>query len=677
MTPPVTPITKLLIANRGEIALRIMRTAREMDIATVAVFSDPDAGAPFVAAADEAVRLPGSVPADTYLRGERIIAAAQATGAGAVHPGYGFLSENAGFARACAAAGLVFVGPSAAAIEAMGSKIAAKELMAAAGVPVLPGVTFGSNGEPDPAKLAAAASEIGYPVLVKAAFGGGGRGMRIAADQASLAEAVASARREAAAAFGDGTVFLERLVDRPRHVEVQIVGDSHGTVRHLFERECSVQRRYQKIIEEAPSPAVGERLRARLGDAAVAAGQTIGYVGAGTVEFVLDADGSFYFLEVNTRLQVEHPVTELITGLDLVRVQLEVAEGRPLGPEVTGARINGHAMEARLYAEDVPAGFRPATGTMHRFAVPALPGVRVDAGVSDGSVVGVDYDPMLAKVIAHGTTRDQARRRLASALARAELHGVTTNRDLLVGVLGEPEFRDDAIDTGYLARHDPAVLAAPLGGGALDLHAAVAALAGQAARRAAAPVLRGVPSGWRNVPNEDQVTVLRCGEQHLEVRYAFGRSGLRVAVGGKDLPGVVGGEIGPEGVDLTVGGIRRRYRVHWVGDTAYVDSPLGSSVLAEIPRFTEPGSTAPAGSLLAPMPGTVVRIAVAHGDSVSAHDPIIVLEAMKMEHAIRAPAAGLVTEVNVRVGQTVDTGTELARVEAAAETEDAAAPPGA
>jgi propionyl-CoA carboxylase alpha chain len=677
VTPPVTPITKLLIANRGEIALRIMRTAREMDIATVAVFSDPDAGAPFVAAAAEAVRLPGSAPADTYLRGERIIAAAQATGAGAVHPGYGFLSENAGFARACAAAGLVFVGPPAAAIEAMGSKIAAKELMAAAGVPVLPGVTFGSNGEPDPAKLAAAASEIGYPVLVKAAFGGGGRGMRIAADQASLAEAVASARREAAAAFGDGTVFLERLVDRPRHVEVQIVGDSHGTVRHLFERECSVQRRYQKIIEEAPSPAVGERLRARLGDAAVAAGQTIGYVGAGTVEFVLDADGSFYFLEVNTRLQVEHPVTELITGLDLVRVQLEVAEGRPLGPEVTGARINGHAMEARLYAEDVPAGFRPATGTMHRFAVPALPGVRVDAGVSDGSVVGVDYDPMLAKVIAHGTTRDQARRRLASALARAELHGVTTNRDLLVGVLGEPEFRDAAIDTGYLARHDPAVLAAPLGGGALDLHAAVAALAGQAARRAAAPVLRGVPSGWRNVPNEDQVTVLRCGEQHLEVRYAFGRSGLRVAVGGKDLPGVVGGEIGPEGVDLTVGGIRRRYRVHWVGDTAYVDSPLGSSVLAEIPRFTEPGSTAPAGSLLAPMPGTVVRIAVAHGDSVSAHDPIIVLEAMKMEHAIRAPAAGLVTEVNVRVGQTVDTGTELARVEAAAETEDAAAPPGA
>ena len=668
----VSPITKLLVANRGEIALRIMRTAREMDIATVAVFSDPDSGAPFVAAADEAVRLPGAAPADTYLRGDAIIAAAQATGAGAVHPGYGFLSENAGFARACAAAGLVFVGPAADVIEVMGSKIAAKELLAAAGVPVLPGVTvlagvtIDATEEPDPAKLAAAAEEIGYPVLVKAAFGGGGRGMRIAADPARLAEAVASARREATSAFGDGTVFLERLLDRPRHIEVQIVGDSHGTVRHLFERECSVQRRYQKIIEEAPSPVVDERLRTRLGDAAVAAGQTIGYVGAGTVEFVLDGDGSFYFLEVNTRLQVEHPVTELITGLDLVRVQLEVAEGRPLGPEVTSARISGHAMEARLYAEDVPAGFQPAIGTLHRFAIPALPGIRVDAGVSDGSVVGVHYDPMLAKVIAHGANRDQARRRLASALARAELHGVTTNRDLLVGVLGEAEFSDAAIDTGYLDRHDPAVLAAPLGGEALDLHAAAAALAGQAARRATAPVLCGVPSGWRNVPNEDQVTVLRCGGQHLEVRYAFSRDRLRIAVGGRDLPGVAGGEIGPEGADLTVGGIRRRYRVHWVGGTAYVDSALGSSVLTEVPRFAEPVVTAAVGSLLAPMPGTVVRVAVTPGDQVVAHDPMVVLEAMKMEHTVRAPAAGVVTGVNVLVGQAVDTGTELARVDPAA-----------
>jgi len=661
-------IKKLLVANRGEIASRVFRTCRSMDIATVAVYSDADSALPFASDADEAVHLPGNTPGETYLRGDLLIEAARRTGADAIHPGYGFLSENAGFARQCAAAGITFVGPTPAAIDAMGSKIAAKELMREAGVPVLPGAVFDSDSEPDAGELRAAAAEIGTPVLVKAAFGGGGRGMRIVHTLDDVVEAVASARREAASAFGNGTVFLERFVESPRHIEVQIVGDQAGTVVHLFERECSIQRRYQKIIEEAPSPVVDDTLRAQLCQAAVTAGKAIGYVGAGTVEFVLDASGSFYFLEVNTRLQVEHPVTELITGVDLVRIQLEVAEGRPLGPEVTGARIDGHAIEARLYAEDVPAGFRPATGTLHRFAIPALPGVRVDAGVSDGSVVGVDYDPMLAKVIAHGATRDQARRRLASALARAELHGVTTNRDLLVGVLCEAEFSAGAIDTGYLARHEPAALAAAPSGGALDLHAAAAALTGQAARRAAAPVLGGVPSGWRNVPNEDQAAFFTCGEERREVRYCFGRDGLRVTVDGRDLGGVAGGEIGPEGADLTAGGIRRRYRVHWVGDTAYVDSPLGSSVLTEVPRFTEPGAFVAAGSLLAPMPGTVVRIAVAPGDPVAAHDPIVVLEAMKMEHAVRAPVAGVVATVNVQVGHAVDTGTELARLEAVAET---------
>src|SRR4051812_47050692 len=451
-------IRKLLVANRGEIAARIIRTARAMDIATVAVFSDPDADAPFVAAADEAVRLPGAAPGETYLRGALVVAAARATGADAVHPGYGFLSENAGFARACAEAGLVFVGPSPEAIEAMGSKTAAKERMAAAGVPVLQGTVVGADDQLDLEALAGAAADIGYPVLVKAAYGGGGRGMRIVQGASGLAEAVAAARREAAAAFGNGTVFLERFVERPRHVEVQIVGDTRGTVVHLFERECSIQRRYQKIIEEAPSPAVSPELRAELGAAAVAAAKAIDYVGAGTVEFVLDRSGRFFFLEVNTRLQVEHPVTELVTGLDLVRVQLQVADGEPLPDEVTGASITGHAVEVRLYAEDVPAGFLPVTGTLHRFAVPALPGVRVDAGVADGSVVGVHYDPMLAKVIAHGPTRDAACRRLARALAEARGHGVTTNRDPLVGILREGEVRRGGIDTGYLERHDPAEL---------------------------------------------------------------------------------------------------------------------------------------------------------------------------------------------------------------------------
>ena len=368
-TPPSRPIAKLLIANRGEIAARIIRSAHALGLATVAVYSDPDADAPYVTLADEAVRLPGAAPAETYLRGDLIIAAAAATGADAVHPGYGFLSENAAFARACADAGLTFVGPAPQTIAAMGDKVAAKAAMAAAGVPVLPGMTVTSDDD-----LSAATERVGFPLLVKAAFGGGGRGMRLVASSAELAGAVTSARSEAASAFGDGTVFLERFVTDPRHIEVQILGDTAGTVVHLFERECSIQRRYQKIVEECPSPAVDAGLRAALAAAAVTAGQAIGYTGAGTVEFVLDRDGSFYFLEMNTRLQVEHPVTEEVTGLDLVELQLRIAEGEPLPAQVREARIEGHAIEVRLYAEDVPAGFVPATGTLHRFTIPTAPG---------------------------------------------------------------------------------------------------------------------------------------------------------------------------------------------------------------------------------------------------------------------------------------------------------------
>ena len=398
------PITRLLIANRGEIAARIIRSAHALGLATVAVYSDPDAEAPYVTQADEAVRLPGAVPAHTYLRGEAIIAAAAAAGADAVHPGYGFLSENAAFARACAGAGLNFVGPAPETIEAMGDKVRAKAIMAKADVPVLPSATV-----TDTTDLPAAGAAVGYPLLVKAAFGGGGRGMRLVTGPAELAEAVGSARREAASAFGDGTVFLERYVTDPRHVEVQILGDTHGDVVHLFERECSIQRRYQKIVEECPSPAVDDDLRDALTGAAVAAGWAIGYTGAGTVEFVLDRDGGFYFLEMNTRLQVEHPVTEEVTGLDLVELQLRIAEGEPLPPQVRAARISGHAIEVRLYAEDVPAGFVPATGTLHRFRIPAAAGIRVDTGFRDGSVVSPYYDAMLAKVIAHARTRAAAR----------------------------------------------------------------------------------------------------------------------------------------------------------------------------------------------------------------------------------------------------------------------------
>jgi acetyl/propionyl-CoA carboxylase alpha subunit len=679
-------ISKLLIANRGEIASRIIRTARAMDITTVAVFSDPDAGLPFVLEADEAVRLPGSVPADTYLRGEALIAAAAATAADAVHPGYGFLSENAGFARACATAGLTFVGPSPEAIEAMGSKIAAKELMAGAGVPVLPGAVFGGVTEPSPAELHKAAEDIGFPVLVKAAYGGGGRGMRIVTGPDEIAAAVASARREATSAFGNGTVFLERFVEAPRHVEVQILGDQAGTVVHLFERECSIQRRYQKIIEEAPSPAVHDELRAELCRAAVAAGQAIGYVGAGTVEFVLDASGRFYFLEVNTRLQVEHPVTELITGLDLVRLQLEIAAGQPLPAHVTdltgsGAGFTGHAIEARLYAEDVPAGYLPASGDLHTFEIDLSNGLRVDAGFASGTRVSTFYDSMLAKVIAYGPTRDDARRTLAGALSRARLHGVVTNRDLLVGILREPEFAAGTIDTGYLDRHQPAQLC-PADAQAGPVHLLAVALAGQARRRAEAPVLATLPSGWRNNPSAPQRAGYELDGRRAEVSYRFGRDGLRAGVDGATVDEVMVDGAGVDGVllhgtrsapsppglarvlvDLEAGGVRRVIDVTQAGRTFYVDSALGHSVVTEADRFPDPAAAAHAGSLLAPMPGTVVRVEAAVGDHVEAGAVILAIEAMKMEHAIYAPARGIVTELPISVGAQVDTGSVLAVLE--------------
>ncbi|EIV92512.1 acetyl/propionyl-CoA carboxylase, alpha subunit [Frankia sp. QA3] len=661
-------ITKLLVANRGEIAVRIIRTAHAMDIATVAVFSDPDAGAPFVAAADEAVRLPGATPAETYLRGDLVIDAALRTGADAVHPGYGFLSENADFARACADAGIVFVGPPPQAIEAMGSKTRAKELMGAAGVPVLPGLIVDDELLAEPDRLAKAAAELDFPVLVKAVHGGGGRGMRIVRDARALADAVAGARREAASAFGDGTVFLEHYVSRPRHVEVQVFADAHGDVVHLFERECSIQRRYQKIIEEAPSVAVDEHLRERLGSAAVAAAAAIGYVGAGTVEFVLDRGGRFFFLEVNTRLQVEHPVTELVTGLDLVRAQLLVAQGAPLPAELRHARITGHAVEARLYAEDVPAGFLPATGTIHRFDVPASDGVRVDSGVADGSVVGVHYDPMLAKVIAHGATRDEAIRRLARALAGTRVHGVTTNRELLVAVLRDEAFRSGDIDTGYLDRHDAVAMGSPVtSADVLATHLVAAALTAAAERRANG-ILPSAPPGWRNVPTSPQQAAFtlsgpgssqRGAGRQVEVSYRWRADRVDVTVDGRARDVVVH-RLDGEQADLTVDGVRSTVRVHRVGPEVYLDGRGGSTVARETPRFVEPGARAAAGSLTAPMPGTVVRVAVERGAAVTAGEVVLVLEAMKMEHAVTAPHDGVLRALDVRIGQTVDGGHVLA-----------------
>jgi propionyl-CoA carboxylase alpha chain len=653
----------VLVANRGEIARRIFRTCRAMGIGTVAVFSDADAEAPFVGEADAAVRLPGSRPGETYLRGDLVVAAARRAGADAVHPGYGFLSEDAAFAQAVLDAGLTWVGPPPKAIEMMGSKLAAKALMTEAGVPCLPGVD--ATGLPA-GDLAAAAEAIGYPVLVKASAGGGGRGMRIVGSAADLAAAVESAQREATSAFGDGTVFLEKYVERPRHVEVQVMADTHGTCVALFERDCSIQRRHQKVLEEAPSPTVDNALRARLCDAAVAAARAVGYTGAGTVEFVLSQDGAPAFLEMNTRLQVEHPVTELVTGLDLVRLQLQVAQGLPLPAEVAAARLRGHAIEARLYAEDPTRGFLPATGTLHRVEIPRGEGIRVDSGVESGSAVSPYYDAMLAKVLAHGATRQEASARLAAALAGARLHGVRTNRDLLVRVLRSQEWLSGDVDASFLERHDPAVLGAPLADeDTVVLHAAAAALAGAAARRISAPVLTTLPSGWRNLPSALQRTAYVLGDREIAVGYAHRRGVTVVEVDGQPLAGVRVWAAAADWVDLEVDGVRRRYEVRTVGASTWVDSPLGTTPLVELDRYPDPGSGLVQGALTAPLPGTVVRVDIEVGARVTAGQVLVILEAMKMEHAVRAPAEGTVGEVGVQVGRQVESGALLVVVDPA------------
>jgi len=672
-------ITKLLIANRGEIARRIAHTARAMGISCVAVASDADRHAPHTRDADEVVRLPGSAPADTYLRTDLLVAAALAAGADAVHPGYGFLSENAAFARACHDAGLTFVGPPAEVIEAMGSKLEAKRIMEAAGVPVLPTVAVPPEATEGsvPGAVADQAAALGWPVIVKASAGGGGRGMRVVDGPHALADALATAAREAAAAFGDGTLFLEPYVPGARHVEVQILGDIHGSVLHLFERECSIQRRHQKIVEEAPSPAVDRELRAALGGAAVTAAKAIGYVNAGTVEFLLLPDGRFAFLEVNTRLQVEHPVTEAVSGVDLVRLQLLIAEGQRLPPELHDAAVTGHAIEVRLYAEDPTHAWRPSAGRLQCFEVPARPfavsqgyGVRVDSGVEAGTDVGTSYDPLLAKVIAHAPTRAEAARALAATLARARLHGLVTNRQLLVRILQHPEFLAGQLDTAFLERHDPAVLGNPALPEPIGrLHAVAAALAGQARRRAAAPVLRQIPSGWRNNPSGPQVTELTGLDGRLRVGYRFDRRGrcVELQVDDEPLPDVEVLAVGPQMVELSFKGLARRYRVCAHGATWEVDGPDGSSTFTEVERFSVPGTQLAAGSLTAPLPGTVVEVKVRDGDVVSAGDVLVTVEAMKMEHEVRAPEPGTVRHVHVAPGDQVDAGKLLLVVEEAKE----------
>ena len=652
-------ITRVLVANRGEIARRVFATCRRLGIGTVAVYTDPDAHCPHVAEADARVRI------NSYSDGAEIIDAARAAGAGAVHPGYGFLSENAGFVRAVNDAGLVWIGPPAAAVEAMGSKIEAKKMMAAAGVPVL--------AELDPATV----SEQQLPVLVKASAGGGGRGMRIVHSLAELDEQVRSARREAQSAFGDPTVFCERYLPRGRHIEVQVMADRYGTLWAIGERECSIQRRHQKIIEEAPSPLVQRipAMREQLFTAARLAAAAVAYTGAGTVEFLADEDGEFFFLEMNTRLQVEHPVTELTTGLDLVELQLAVADGEALPAEPPPT--TGHSIEARLYAEDPARGWQPQAGRIDFFEVPSAAayfgpldrtGIRLDSGITGGSVVSIHYDPMLAKVIAHAPTRSRAAQVLADALARTRLHGLRTNRDLLVNVLQHPAFLAGDTDTAFFDTHGLDRLAAPLAGErAVRLSLIAAAIAGAAHNRVTARVLAGLPGGWRNVVSADQVkTFLDADAGEHQVRYRFARTGLDLP----DDPDVSLVSATPAGVVLTDAGVATAFDVARYGDEIYIDSPHGCVRFTVAPRFPEATSAERQGSLLAPMPGAVVRLGAGLGDTVTAGQPLVWLEAMKMEHIIASPAAGVLTELSVAVGQQVGVGAVLARVETQGGSDD-------
>ncbi|MGD0296850.1 MAG: biotin carboxylase N-terminal domain-containing protein [Bryobacteraceae bacterium] len=613
------PIRTLLIANRGEIAVRIANTCRAMGISPVAVFSDTDRNSPHIRAGDQAAAIGPS-----YLNIDRIIDAARRTNADAIHPGYGFLAENADFAEACESAGMVFIGPSPNVIRMMGLKTGGREIAAAAGVPVVP--------DYDPASR-----DIQFPVLIKASAGGGGRGMRIVRESSELAEALDSARREAERAFGDGSLLIERFIEDARHVEFQIFGDSHGNLVHLFERDCSVQRRHQKIIEETPSPALSDDLRRRMGDAAVAIGRAMGYTNAGTVEFLLAPSGEFFFIEVNTRIQVEHPVTELVTGLDLVRLQIDIAEGKqvPKNP-----RSIGHAIEARLNAEDPMNGFLPSTGMVHRWRPPE--NVRVDSALRDGAEVGVHYDPLLAKIISYGMDRETALRKLVYALKSTCLLGVTTNRQYLIQILESDEFREGRAHTAFLPA--PRVV---------DDDAAIAAAVLYVDQTRKTPF-----RNYRNNPYRDPSMKVRVGGREIAVKWKS-LGGNRYQVDSRELEVVA---VEPGQIKPDIGGVTHEYEIAQTADQVFVHSSTSDTTIQRLPRHPRPASATQHETANSPMPGQVLRILVQEGQKVKTGDSLVVLEAMKMEQTIRTTINGRVRSVLVKTGQVVAPGQMLVEI---------------
>ena len=631
---------KLLIANRGEISCRIIKTAHEMGISCVAVYTEADSNSPFVRMADEAVKL-----SDSYLNGKEIIEAAKHTGAQAIHPGYGFLSENAKFSRDVQKEGLIWVGPSSRVITSMGDKLKAKDIAEKAGVPTLPMTT-------DPKK----ANTIGYPILIKAAAGGGGKGMRIVEDKKDLKEAIAGAQREALTGFGDDRVFIERYVASSRHIEIQILGDSHGNVVHLGERECSIQRRHQKIIEESPSPRVDSEMRATMGDAAIKLAKKLKYESAGTVEFLVDdKTGEFWFLEVNTRLQVEHPVTEEVTGKDLVYEQLRIARGEELGYAQEDISWEGSSIEARLYAEDPSKDFLPATGTLIAYENDTNIDARWDTGIEQGSVVGTDFDPMLAKVITKGKTRIDAANKLALALETMHIGGVITNRDFLVASLRTKDFLDGKTTSDFIEKTNPQ-RAVILEGSMLENALTAAALWIQGQNRESANILKDIPTGWRNSRLPRQKINFRYLEKDLEVTYKANRDGS-FDVNDGTVARVV--KWTSYGIDIEVNNSRFFSKVTRDNDNIVVHGPWGDALFKILPRFTLPGSEAQAGGLIAPMPGKVVDLKVKTGSKVKKGDTLVILEAMKMEHQVKAPEDGKITKVLIKKDDQLENGALL------------------
>ena len=631
---------KLLIANRGEIACRIIKTAHEMGIACVAVYTEADSYSPFVRMADQAIKL-----SDSYLNGNEIINAAKQTGAEAIHPGYGFLSENAKFARAVQKEGLIWVGPNSRVITSMGDKLKAKDIAEKAGVPTLPMTT-------DPKK----ANSIGYPILIKAAAGGGGKGMRIVEDKKDLKEAIAGAQREAKTGFGDDRVFIERYVASSRHIEIQILGDSQGNVVHLGERECSIQRRHQKIIEESPSPRVNSEMRAAMGDAAIKLAKKLKYESAGTVEFLVDdKTGEFWFLEVNTRLQVEHPVTEEVTGKDLVYEQLRIARGEELGYSQDDITWTGSSIEARLYAEDPSNDFLPATGTLIAYESDINIDARWDTGIEQGSVVGTDFDPMLAKVITKGKTRVDAANKLALALESLHIGGVTTNRDFLVASLRSEDFLNGKTTSDFIEKTNPQ-RAVMLEGESLENALSAASLWIQGQNRENAAILREIPTGWRNSRLPGQKITFNYLDQDIEITYRSNRDGSFTVNNGTTAKII---EWTPSGIDIEVNNSRFFSKITRDSDSIVVHGPWGDALFKILPRFTLPGSEQQAGGLVAPMPGKVIDLKVKVGSKVKKGDTLVILEAMKMEHQVKASEDGKVTKVLIKKDDQLENGALL------------------